>query len=295
MPYYVMGSSGNRLANWLGATVWMLLALATGAWGGERMPVAVSVPPQAYVVEQIGGERVAVQVLLGQGQDPHTFAPSPRQVVALGRARVYFSAGLPFEKRLLAKLGGARNLVVADMGGGHGGAEHKHDEGEHAELDPHAWLALPQVVLMARRVGAVLSRTDPANRGYYEERLEDFVRRIEATQSRTEARLRPYRGRSFYVFHPAFGHFAETYGLRQEAVEIAGKSPTPKQLKALIEKARGDGVRAIFAQPQFDQRKARTIADAIGAKVLLLDPLARDVLANVEDIATKLEQNWRQP
>lgn len=106
-------------------------------------------------------------------------------------------------------------------------------------------------------------------------------------------RLARYRGQAFYVFHPAFGYFAETYGLRQESVEVEGKLPTPRQIFALIAKARSDHVKIIFLQPQFDQQIAASIAQAIGGAVLPMDDLAFDVVANLDEVARKIAASNR--
>ena len=93
-----------------------------------------------------------------------------------------------------------------------------------------------------------------------------------------------------YVFHPSYGYFADAYGLRQIAVEMGGKEPGARQLARLIHRAKEDGVRVIFVQPQFSKSSARTIAEAIGGAVVPLDPLARDYLENLERMARDIEK-----
>ena len=100
--------------------------------------------------------------------------------------------------------------------------------------------------------------------------------------------MEPYLGATFFVYHPAFGYFADAYGLYQEPVETGGQSPTPKALTAFIENAKKEGAKVIFVQPQFDQRNAETVAKAIGGKVVPLDPLAEDVLGNLKTIADSI-------
>jgi zinc transport system substrate-binding protein len=90
------------------------------------------------------------------------------------------------------------------------------------------------------------------------------------------------------VFHPGFGYFADAYGLRQEAVEAGGHSPTPPELRTLIERARADRVKAIFVQLQYAPQSAQVVAEAIGGRVVVINGLAKDVLADIEDIATKV-------
>ena len=104
--------------------------------------------------------------------------------------------------------------------------------------------------------------------------------------------LGPFRGQTFYVFHPAFGYFADAYGLQQKAVETEGKAPTPRQLLAMIKQARAEGVKIIFLQPQFDARCGQAIAEAIDGKVVIIDSLAPDVVKNLDNIAQNVRQSF---
>lgn len=89
------------------------------ATAGGRVPVYVTIPPQAYFVERVGGEFVDVGVLIGAGQSPHTFEPTARQMAAISTARVYFAIGAPFERRVLQRLAEASpNVNIVDTGQG---------------------------------------------------------------------------------------------------------------------------------------------------------------------------------
>ncbi len=298
-----------------------------GALAGEPaddpFEVFVSIPPQAYLVERLGGQHVTVHVLVQPGQEPHTFEPTPRQVMALGRAKLFLAVGLPFETRLLAKIRSAQQkLTVVDTtegitkrkmasshrptptqpsahaprAKGHRDGHEAHEQhGNHRPAadavgdDPHVWLSPPLLLTMARNVARALQQTDPGHTAVYEQNLAALAKDIETTHRQVGEVLAPYKGQSFYVFHPAFGYFGDAYGLRQEAVEIGGKSPTPRQLARLVAKARADKVRIIFVQPQFDAKSAEAVAKAIGGAVVAMDPLARDVLSNFSRMATKIK------
>jgi zinc transport system substrate-binding protein len=97
------------------------------------------------------------------------------------------------------------------------------------------------------------------------------------------------KGLQFMVFHPAWGYFADTYGLKQVPIEIEGKDPKPAQLKALIQHAREDGIKVIFVQPQFSSQSAELVAREIGGQVAFANPLAEDWMANLREVADKFE------
>ncbi len=267
-----------------------------------RPAVLAGIPPVAYLAERIADGRVDVQVLLPPGRDPHTFEFTPRQIASLSHARLFLTAGLPSEDRVVEKIADMPSgPQVKDVTAGihkrqmlpHGadGQEQDHAHaGPAGGVDPHVWLAPRQLKTMARNVATALEEADPPHADEYRKNLAALQVDLDALDARIAAALRPYRGQHFYVYHPAFGYFADAYGLREEAVEAGGKSPTPRQLRNLIEKARAEGVKIIFVQPQFDPRSAETVAEAIGGRVVPVDPLAKDVLDNLANIAAKIQE-----
>jgi zinc transport system substrate-binding protein len=281
----------------------VLLSMAKAVGAQEVVPALVyaGIAPQAWLVERVGGDRVRTAVMVPQGQDPHTFEPSPRHVADLGRAKLYIVVGMPFEARLLPKIrmavpdlvmvdgirGVRRRLMECD-GHGDGAAAHRH--GVEGEFDPHAWLSAPNLVVMASNICVALTQAMPSGAADFERNRRELTMELETLHAALAKRLAPFRGRAFYVYHPAFGYFADDYGLRQAAVEIEGKSPTPRQIATLVTAARRDGVRIIFVQPQFSARSAQAIAEAIGGVVVALDPLARDPLRNFGVMASELER-----
>ena len=266
-----------------------------------RLQVFATVEPQAYLLERIGGPHITVEVLSGAGQDPHTFEPTPRQVLALSKARLFFRVGMPLETRLVEKISGSHGeLTVVDMARGiekhaatesyadHGDADHHHHAGEP---DPHVWLSPPLAKLLAANAAEALKQADPDHAKDYQKNLTALCEELDALHEKIAETLKPYRGQSFYVFHPAFGHFGETYGLTQRAVEFEGKQPTPRQLQALVERAKAEQVRIIFVQPQFDRRTAEVVAEMIGGKTVPIDPLAKDILKNLDEATREIRRS----
>ena len=276
---------------------------------GGRLRVFVTVQPQAYLLERIGGPHVAVEVLAGAGQDPHTFEPTPRQVLALSKARLFFHVGMPLETRLVEKISGSRGgLTVVDMARGiqmrtatepciHQGEADDHEQCDHeehnhaAEPDPHVWLSPPLAKILAANAAEALAQADPEHAADFEKNLAALCEELDALHEKLAESLEPHRGQSFYVFHPALGYFGETYGLTQRAVEFEGKRPSPRQLRALIKRAKAERVRIVFVQPQFDRRTAEVVAELIGGATVPIDPLAKDVLKNLDAAAREIRRS----
>lgn len=264
----------------------------------HQLMVYVSIPPQAYLVERIGGGNVSVQVLVKAGKDPHTFDPSPKEMVALAQSAIYFAIGFPFEEQLLAKIqkGNPQLAIITsdrgverrkpDVPGDH----HSGKGADEEHSDPHVWLSVRNSMIIAANIHNALAEADPGNADEYKMNLELLLQGLGALDNKISRLLQPLHGRDFFVFHPSFGYFADDYGLKQVAVEIEGKSPTPRQIEYLIEQAQAAGVKIIFVQPQFDSRSASVIADSIHGAVIFLDPLAYDLIENFEDMAVKIEK-----
>ena len=266
--------------------------------GAERLRVGVTVPPQAYLVERLGGERVAIEVLMPSGSSEETFSPSPRQMVALSRADLYLVVGHPaflVERRhVLPALERNPGVRVVAMAGGHQGLKRPSSDsagagGGHGHAgaagDPHLWTAPRHMRGAAVAVAAALAELDPAGSPLYRARLAALLADLDALDAEVRRELSGLERRRFLVAHPAWGHFAAEYGLEQVAIEDEGKEPGPRRLVALVELARAEGMRAVFSQAGFPDAAARAVAAEIGARVVPLDPLARDWLDNTRATA----------
>jgi zinc transport system substrate-binding protein len=164
-------------------------------------------------------------------------------------------------------------------------AAHEHG---HGQADPHIWLSPRLIIRQAGTIRDALGELDPGRQTVFDENLRAFTRELEQLDAQLSAELSGVRGRAFCIYHPELGYFAAAYGLRQIAVETEGKDPSPRELAALVRQARAERITAIFVQPQFSRTAAAALAREIGARVEEVDPLERDVPANLRRIASRL-------
>jgi len=251
------------------------------AVAADVVQVTVSILPQAWFVDQIGGSRVEVSVLVGPGHSPATYEPTPRQMAFLEGADLFLAAGVPFEQGLVPRI---RSLSPGPVMAGPEPGDHGH----HHEIDPHTWLDPIQAIAMADTISRHLQALDPDHADEFRQRFEILAGDLHRLDDRIRGELTPYRGRSFLVFHPAFGHFAAAFGLIQVSVEDDGHEPGPRHLAEVIDRARAAGAKSIVVQPQFSRKSAETVAKAIGAEIVVLDPLAADYPRNLLEIALTL-------
>jgi zinc transport system substrate-binding protein len=270
----------------------LALGLAAGCLAAEPLAVAVSILPQKYFVERIGGDAVRVTVMVPPGADPHSYEPKPRQMTELAASALYLAIGVDFERAWLKRLRSAspRLMVVRTDEGipkrpmaAAGG--HRHGAGEP---DPHIWLNPALVKMLCGNILRALAAADPGNRTAYETRCARFLEDVEALDAELKAVFADRQGSRFIVLHPAWGYFANAYGLEQIPIEIEGKEPKPAQLQGLIRRARELGITAVFVQPQFSARTAELVAREIGGQVMAADDLAENWLENLRATARRL-------
>jgi zinc transport system substrate-binding protein len=257
----------------------------------------VSIVPQKYFVERIGGDRVDVMVMVEPGNSPATYEPKPEQLKALSDAAAYFSIGVPFENAWLDKIAAANNEMlmvdtIADIERQPMAAHHHDEEGEHEEHDheggapdPHVWLSPELVKVQSQAIYEALTQLDPAHQEEYKANLDAFVADIDQLEEDINETLTGLESNKFMVFHPAWGYFAHDFGLEQIPVEVGGQEPSAQELAQLIEEAKEEDIQVVFAQPEFSTEDAETIAEEIGGEVLLISPLAPDWMANMRTVA----------
>ena len=273
------------------ALAFLLMMTVCTSGAGEPPHIAVSIPPQKWVVGTLAGDRVIIDVLLPPGSSPATFEPSPRQMTKLAHAIAYFTIGAPFERAVVPRIAEQiPELVIIDTASGVEKREMSSAGGHHhhSAFDPHVWLDPIRMKTISMTTARALQELLPSSHDVIEERLQKLMRALDMIDERISEVLAGLAGREILVFHPAYGYFTDRYGLLQVAVEVEGKAPTGRQLASMIDRFGEHGVPAIFVQPQFSTASADRIAAALGSRVVELDPLARDYSSNLEEMARRI-------
>ena len=261
----------------------------------DKIGVVVTILPQAEFVGSIGGDRVEITVMVPPGASPHTYEPTPSQMVALSEAEMYakVGSGIDFELAWMdALVAQNEDMLVVDCSQG---VElwqmtAAGEEGAAGSMDPHIWLSPQNAIIMVQNIADGLIQIDPDNGAYYRQNRDAYIQQLEQLDRDIEDGLSAVTNRVFMVFHPAFGYFAAEYDLTMLPIEDEGKEPTPAGLQHLIEQAEEHNIKVVFAEPQYNQQSAAVIADEIGGRVVLVDPLAEDYIDNLRVLLTEIVQ-----
>ncbi len=270
---------------------------------GSHAPLllTVSIEPQRQILEAIGGDRVAVNSLLANGEDPETFDPTIGTLVHLDKSAGWFQMGnMPFEDELAKKL--RSGIICVDTSEGisliegthghehHHADEHDHDHHRHSHdgVDPHTWSSVKNMKIIASNMYEALTVMDPEGKGYYKERFDSVLSRLDSLDSEYARRLSPVSGKSFMVWHPSLSYFARDYGLRQISVATDHRETSLISLQSTIDKAIDEGVDVFFEQSSYDPRLSATVQRHIGTVCVTFDPLDYNWQEGLDRVVTAL-------
>lgn len=265
----------------------------------NKLQVVTTIAPLSYFVERIGGNHVTISVMVPPGGNPHTYEPSPKQLTELAQAHLFVGAGsnvafeLDWLKRLLSLnqqlqfCNAAEGITFRTMKEAH---YHENETNtsshERAQYDPHYWLTPANGVLIARNVATALAKTDATHAAEYNANAATLIAELQTLEQEIRKELAPLKQRRFLVFHPAWGYYADAFGLEQLSLEVEGKTLTPRQMQRVIALAREQNIHTIFVSPQFNTMQAATIATDINGVTATVDPLSSDYQNNLRQ-ATK--------
>ena len=282
----------------LALTAILLAACSSGTAGAstgssDQLNVTVSILPEKYFVERIGGDYVNVNVMVGPGEEPHTYEPKTDQMTALSNSAIYFSIGVDFESAWMDRIASANpGMQIVDLSANIEKIAMTSSDGdeEAGSPDPHVWTSPENVKIIAQSIYETLAKTDPAHQAEYQANLESFQTDIGTLETDIQSALSGITSTKFLVFHPAWGYFAHEFGLEQIAIEIGGSEPSAQELVAIIDEAKKDNIKVVFGAPEFSSKTADYIAQEINGQVVLIDPLAEDWLTNLQNVAGAFAQ-----
>ncbi len=282
-------------------TIIWLFPVHVSANSGKPIEIFVSILPQRDFVKRIGGERVNVSVMVGPGQSPATYEPTPKQMVKLAQADIYFRIGTPFENVWMERIKASNpTLVIVDARDTiklrdieysavslkpSSELSLEHGAHNHGLRDPHIWTNPINVKRFMRHFTDTLVEMYPADKTVFENNYRQFATQLDDLDQKIKTIFQNTSTKQFLVFHPSWGYFAERYGLVQIAIELQGKSPNAKELATVIDYAKQHNIKTVFVQTQFSQKDAQAVAQAIGGKAIAVDPLAEDYVNSLIKVA----------
>lgn len=264
-------------------SVIVVAACVTPKSQSNKKTIFVTIAPLQRYAEELTCGDFDVELLVKQGASPETFEPTSADIAALQDAKYLFTTGLiSFEQNLIRHID---NVPVVDLSPGiatlAGSCSHHHCNHAHG-IDPHIWTSPRELRTMVSNMRDAIIKDYPDSTKYREAAAR-VIARIDSLDNYCTTQLSG-KNRTIMIYHPAYTYLAHHYGVEQIAIENEGKEPSPRHLVELVETGRAKGIKSIFHQPQYSEDKLRSIAEELGAEIVITDPLALDIESEIRRI-----------
>jgi ABC-type Zn uptake system ZnuABC Zn-binding protein ZnuA len=261
---------------------------ALPAHAAKKLNVITATTDLASLAQEVGGDRIDVEAIAKGYQDPHFVEAKPSFLLKLRHADLLVVVGLDLEIGWLPPLitqSGNPHIQPASAG--------YLDASQFAEIlekpqgqvsramgdvhplgNPHYWLDPENGRRIAKGIANKLGEMDPPNASYYQQRFQDFDKRLTAAEQNWDAQMKPYNGRKVVTYHKSWPNFAKHFNLDVVGYiePRPGIPPTPGHTIELIQQMKRDNVKIIMVEPYFDLKTPNNIASGTGGKVLVMLP-----------------------
>ena len=250
--------------------------------GDKKLQVIASFFPLYEFARNVGGNKVEVYSFLPIGEEPHSWEPSIQQIEKIKEAKIFIYNGAGMESYVSNFISSGEfpnvtfvkatediPLIKADS------AENDKEILTQGGMDPHVWndpIYAEQEVINIKNA---IKKEDPTNSQYYEDNANAYLKKLVTLDNSIKSGLSNCKKNSFISFHNAFNYFSNRYGIHD--IWISGMAPEsdvpPQDIKRVIQIAKDTNTKVIFSEDLVDPRLANTLANEVGAQVLILSPL----------------------
>lgn len=258
------------------------------AESNAKPTVTVTIPPYQYFVEKIAGDKVDVNVMVSNGNNPETYEPNAQQMMELSNSALYLKVGsIGFEQTWMKKLqDNAPDMKVIDTSVGI-----KPAQTPGGNIDPHVWMSCKNARIISSNIFKALCQLEPENKTFFQKNYQQLLSSIDRQDSiiRKSFKDNPEMVRKFVIYHPILTYFARDYQLEQLAIEEEGREPSAAQLKSLIERARKQKIRYCLIQAEFANRNTTTFIKESQSKAMDINPLQADWANAMKEVSLAVQ------
>ncbi len=255
---------------------------------GKKLRVVTTLTDLASLTQEVGGDRIDVEALAKGYQDPHFVEPKPSFLLKLRNADLLISVGLDLEIGWLPPL-----ITQSGNGRIQPGAPGYLDASQFTEIleipqgkltraegdvhplgNPHYWLDPDNGRRIAKGIAAKLTEMDPGDQAYFQQREQDFEKRLAEADKKWLAQMAPYRGAKVVTYHRSWPNFAKHFGLDVVGYiePRPGIPPTPSHTIEIVNLMKREKIKIELIEPYFDLKTPNSIASMTGGRVVVLMP-----------------------
>ena len=251
----------------------------------KKLNVMASFYPMYDFAKKVGGDKVEVTNMVPAGTEPHDWEPSATDIKKLEEADVFIYNGAGMEHWTQDVLGSLenRNLKVVEASKGitllEGNEEEENSKEANSSTgaiyDPHVWLNPLNAKIEMKNIKNAFVKVDPDNKIYYEKNYKRYANKFDQLNQEYKEGLSNIKSKNLITSHEAFGYLCQAYGLNQVGIEglSADSEPDASRMNEIIQFSKENNVKTIFFEDLVSPKVSKTIADEIGAKTVVLNPI----------------------
>ena len=237
--------------------------------------ISVTILPQKGVIKNIAPD-ANINVMVPPGNSPATYSPNFKQLKAVKNSEIYFSIGVPFDKKYIHKIKEINPKIKVIYFGKY----------LKTGKNPHIWLSPALLQLEAKVVLDTLIETDPKNKNIYLKNYQKYITKLTSLEKKGFEEINQ---KAFITFHPSFYYFSKDFHLNEIALQKEGKAPSFRYLAKIINLAKKENIKTVIISPEFPTKYAKIIANKIGAKVKIISPLNEDPAFTINELIKALK------
>lgn len=249
--------------------------------------VAATIFPIYDITRNIAGDAVDVELVLPPSASPHTYEPTPSELVRLQNVKLYFAIGHGLDDWASELFGLRVDKYVVDEGIAIISKEDEHREGSDLGdakekpsrngigTDPHYWLSIPNAKVIARNIHDQLVRKFPSRERVFERNLSRYLKDLDIAENAMRDGFSDVQNRNIITLHDSWYYFAIAYGFNVVGTfePTAGREPTARYLADLSKKVESIGAEVLYSEPQIATQGIEPFARDAGLRIVELDPL----------------------
>lgn len=255
--------------------------------GSKKLHVWASFYPVYFFSSQIGGDKAEVRNITPAGAEPHDYDPSTQDIARIenGDMLVLNGSVESWGDKMMDNLKGTKvKIVIAGEG--------------LFTKDPHIWLDPALAKKGVKKITEGYIAVDPVNTAYYKDNEKKLDSQLDELDAEYKKGLQNCQSKDIVTSHGAFAYLAQAYDLNQVAISglSPDEEPSAKQLADVANFVKKNHIKYIFFESLVSPKLSETIANEVGAKTLVLDPIegiSDDGIAQGKNYFTAAQDNLK--
>jgi zinc transport system substrate-binding protein len=241
----------------------------------DQLTIATTIFPLTDIARHIVGDQARIIQLLPSGASPHSYAPTPSQLLDLQNISVLFVIGHGLDDWAASTASKVTSAPVVTTDQNITLRSFK-DDSSDTSIDPHYWLTVPNAQIMAATIAATLQDIDPDHHQQYQANLAAYSQQLANLETKLQLQVSQSNTRKFIAMHDSWSYLADHYNLELITTyePIEGKQPSIQDINNLQRLVKQHSLTSFFTEPQKESIAAsRFLETELNLSIKTIDPI----------------------